>query len=392
MTTGKTRLLSFSACAIFLICAGNAFALSSGGGLPVPESPEIDDVVCLAGCTEIRTSSPGGKIQVTGKHFGSVKYVSFSGKDGRTKAKPYLTSDERVEAVVPDDAKTGRIRVIDTSGSPSDFSEEKLVIGEPVELGRTAAIRLTDAETSPARAYQYGKKKPTLNYVVNGGKDTNDLRIDITSESGEVIDSKFQSDVPAGTGQSVSWNGRTSSGKAAPNGEYKFVVRSTDGTEAILSKSLARASRSKNAADPFEFKIYGYVFPLRAPHTYGDGIGAGRGHQGQDVLAECGSKLVAARAGVVYTNDYQASGAGNYLVINIRGAGGKSQVYMHMIKPSPLKEGEHVKTGQRIGTVGSTGRSSACHLHFEIWSGPGWYQGGTFTDPTPSLKRWDRYS
>ncbi|MBK5231911.1 MAG: peptidoglycan DD-metalloendopeptidase family protein [Thermoleophilia bacterium] len=392
MSTGRTKSLSLAACAIFLICAGPAFAITSGGGLAVPKAAEIDDVVCLSGCTEIRTSSPGGKIQVSGSDLGTVSYVSFAGKNKRTKAKPYFTAEDRVEAVVPEDARTGRVRMISSSGYASDFSEEKLDIGEAMELGRTSPIRLTDAETSPSRAYQYGKKRPTLNYVINGGKEINDLRIDITSSSGQVVDSKFKENVPTGTGQSVGWNGRTSAGKSAPNGAYRFVVRSTDGTEAIVSKSLTKASRSKKEADPFAFKIYGYVFPIRGPHTYGDGLGAGRGHQGQDVLADCGTKLIAARAGTVYTNDYQASGAGNYLVINIKGAGGKSHVYMHMLEPSPLKEGTHVKTGQRIGKVGTTGHSTACHTHFEVWSGPGWYQGGTFIDPTTPLKRWDKYS
>ncbi len=392
MSNARTKFLSFSACAIFLTCAGNAFAITSGGGINVPDAAEVDDVVCLAGCTGIRTSSPGGKVQVSGANLGTVGWVSFAGKNKRTRAKPYLTADERVEAVVPDDAETGRVRVISSSGSPSGFSPEKLVIGKAQALGHTAPIRITGAETSPARAYQYGRKRPTLRYVTNGGKDTNDLRIDVVSSSGQVVASEFDRKVPTGTGQSVSWNGRTSAGEPAANGRYHFVVRGTDGTEAILSKSLARASRSRKVADPFSFRIYGYVFPLRAPHTYGDGIGAGRGHQGQDLLADCGSKLVAARAGTVYANDYQAGGAGNYLVINLKGAGGKSHVYMHMPKPSPLEEGAKVKTGQRIGSVGTTGRSTACHLHFEVWSGPGWYQGGTFADPAAPLKRWDRYS
>ena len=72
MSTTRTKFLSFSACAIFLICAGNAFAITSGGGLDVPDAAEIDDAVCLAGCTEIRTSSPGGKVQVTIRKAGTV--------------------------------------------------------------------------------------------------------------------------------------------------------------------------------------------------------------------------------------------------------------------------------------------------------------------------------
>ena len=133
------------------------------------------------------------------------------------------------------------------------------------------------------------------------------------------------------------------------------------------------------------------VFPVRAPHTYGDGLGAGRGHQGQDIMAACGKKIVAARSGRVRVREYQAGGAGNYVVI--RRAGSQSDdVYMHLESPAMVSKGERVEKGQLIGYVGSTGRSTACHLHFEIWSAPGWYTGGAPVNPTPPLKRWDRTS
>lgn len=133
----------------------------------------------------------------------------------------------------------------------------------------------------------------------------------------------------------------------------------------------------------------GEVFPVRGPHTYGDGLGTGRGHQGQDLLADCGTKVVAARAGRVRVRDFQASGAGNYVVV--RRAGAKSDdVYMHMTKRVVVGRGDRVEAGQTIGRVGSTGRSSACHLHFEIWSSPGWYEGGRPTDPEPPLRQWDK--
>jgi murein DD-endopeptidase MepM/ murein hydrolase activator NlpD len=62
---------------------------------------------------------------------------------------------------------------------------------------------------------------------------------------------------------------------------------------------------------------------------------------------------------------------------------------MHLAAPSPVERGERVRTGQRIGAVGDTGNASGCHLHFELWSAPGWYEGGSPFDPLPSLKAWD---
>jgi murein DD-endopeptidase MepM/ murein hydrolase activator NlpD len=55
-------------------------------------------------------------------------------------------------------------------------------------------------------------------------------------------------------------------------------------------------------------------------------------------------------------------------------------------------EGDQVFTGQQIGVVGDTGDASACHLHFEIWTAPGWYDGGHVIDPLPSLQAWDLFS
>jgi murein DD-endopeptidase MepM/ murein hydrolase activator NlpD len=131
------------------------------------------------------------------------------------------------------------------------------------------------------------------------------------------------------------------------------------------------------------------TFPVRGRHTYGDGLGAGRGHQGQDILAKCGKPVVAALPGRVSYVDYQAGGAGNYVVVH-GSAGQPDTVYMHLAERATVRKRQRVEAGDPLGRVGDTGRASACHLHFEMWSSPGWGKGGGLLDPEPYLRRWDR--
>ncbi len=129
------------------------------------------------------------------------------------------------------------------------------------------------------------------------------------------------------------------------------------------------------------------VFPIRGNHTYGDGLGAGRGHDGQDLMAKCGKPVVAAWSGRVQMTDYQGS-AGNYVVVDGKGPL-QDTVYMHLQERSEVREGQRVFAGDSLGTVGDTGNASTCHLHFEIWSNPGYYEGGSPVDPEPYLREWD---
>jgi murein DD-endopeptidase MepM/ murein hydrolase activator NlpD len=136
-----------------------------------------------------------------------------------------------------------------------------------------------------------------------------------------------------------------------------------------------------------------YRFPLPGPHSYGDGFGAprdGHTHQGVDVFGACGSPLIAAHTGVVQAKAFQGS-AGNYVVID--GAGVKQDYfYAHLKKPAAVAKGQEVTTGQFVGLVGMTGNATGCHLHFEIWTGAGWYSGGKPIDPLATLQYWDSFS
>jgi murein DD-endopeptidase MepM/ murein hydrolase activator NlpD len=65
---------------------------------------------------------------------------------------------------------------------------------------------------------------------------------------------------------------------------------------------------------------------------------------------------------------------------------------MHLYAPTPFARGDRVYTGQQIGAVGQSGNARGCHLHFEMWGAPGWYEGGRPFDPLPSLMAWDGWS
>lgn len=131
------------------------------------------------------------------------------------------------------------------------------------------------------------------------------------------------------------------------------------------------------------------VFPVRGPFSFGSSgsrFGAGRpghSHQGQDLSASCGTRLVSIRKARVVYNRWDGGG-GNYVVLRNLGTN-THFVYMHLLRRSPLKVGQVVGAGAPIGRVGNTGRSSGCHLHFEYWVGA-WQTGGRPIDPLPYLR------
>jgi len=86
-------------------------------------------------------------------------------------------------------------------------------------------------------------------------------------------------------------------------------------------------------------------------------------HYGMDFTAKTGTPIFATGDGVVMKADNSMSGYGNLIIVN-HGFGYKS-FYAHMSK-FKARKGQKVKRGDIIGYVGSTGRSEAPHLHYEV--------------------------
>lgn len=133
------------------------------------------------------------------------------------------------------------------------------------------------------------------------------------------------------------------------------------------------------------------IFPVAGAHTIGGGFGAARSghtHQGQDIMAACGTPLVAITRAKVKWVSFQSL-AGNYVVIRNKKLH-QDYMYAHLAAPASVAKGTVVQPGQQIGIVGQTGDATACHLHFELWLGK-WYRGGHPVDPLPYLQTYQGF-
>lgn len=90
--------------------------------------------------------------------------------------------------------------------------------------------------------------------------------------------------------------------------------------------------------------------------------GARSMHTGIDLANSSGTAILASRGGIVERVGYEGS-YGKIVIINH--GGGLTSLYAHLSSYS-VKVGQKVERGQRIGSMGSTGRATGSHLHFEI--------------------------
>ena len=140
---------------------------------------------------------------------------------------------------------------------------------------------------------------------------------------------------------------------------------------ALRRRTVASAPTSANGGGPVAF-----LKPLGAPITDGFGVVGGRRHTGLDLPAATGTTVGAAGRGVVTFAGFNTGGYGNLVVVTHRL--GYETWYAHLAS-FVVRSGQAVTGGTPIGGVGSTGRSTGPHLHFEV------RRFGTPIDPRPQL-------
>ncbi|WP_253705485.1 M23 family metallopeptidase [Brachybacterium sp. P6-10-X1] len=127
----------------------------------------------------------------------------------------------------------------------------------------------------------------------------------------------------------------------------------------------------------------GYIKPVNAPITSGFGgrvhpvLGYFKGHNGVDFGASCGTPVKAAKGGTVVAVE-NTSASGNR--VKIDHGNGVITGYYHL-QGFNTSVGATVAQGDTIGYVGSTGRSTGCHLHFAKMD-----EGGNYSNPMSILR------
>ena len=147
----------------------------------------------------------------------------------------------------------------------------------------------------------------------------------------------------------------------------------------------ASGSSTSTAKAPSATSSKGFTYPVNARAgspfgmRYHPILHYWRMHSGTDFGAGCGARLYAVADGTVASARWQG-GFGNYVVIDHGKIGGNyiSSGYAHQSKMA-VRAGQKVTQGQLIGYVGTTGLSTGCHLHFQI------YRNGTPVNPMQYL-------
>ena len=353
-------------------------------------------LACAAGCGADGAVRPGALLRVRGTGLRRTAEVHFDGAAGTADdvaAAPVKRRKTSVDVRVPLGAATGALTVLDKDGVLTKPAPAPLTVEVPPAATNAADGPSIDVDVQAPKAFFDSARPMKMSYVVHDDRAVN-VRVELVRVKDQAVIASWtpgvvQPEVP----QVVQWNG-LAGGKVQKPGRYVFRVSAADAAGALRASSAqAPPATTPAEPDPASFRFLRHTFPILGPHGYGEAIarfGGGRGHQGQDVFAACGTPLVAARGGIVKFKQYHAR-AGYYLVID--GARtGVDYTYMHMKAPALVNKGDRVRTGQLIGYVGDTGDATACHLHFEEWSAPGWYTGGHAFDPLADLKAWDALS
>jgi murein DD-endopeptidase MepM/ murein hydrolase activator NlpD len=169
--------------------------------------------------------------------------------------------------------------------------------------------------------------------------------------------------LPAATTKQDSTYARTLSALSNPEDTFGLLRSLLEGLESRL-QSVRTNVEKRNAlanATPSIWPAHGWLSSGMGPRT--DPVnGSSDFHNGLDIAGDKGQPVYATAAGIVTQAGYQ--GAYGNLVVVDHGFGLETR-YGHL-SGFNVQKGAHVKRGEMIGRLGSTGRTTGTHLHYEV--------------------------
>lgn len=147
------------------------------------------------------------------------------------------------------------------------------------------------------------------------------------------------------------------------SGSFQLTTVDSDKEETEIEKKLSLIERTSNPR--FLPTIWAHLGKINNEFGFRRNPFGGRSyefHAGMDIDGEKGDMLVAPANGVVVKAGWQG-GYGN--LIEIDHGNGLTTRYGHLSQLK-VKEGDTIQRGQLIGLIGSTGRSTGPHLHYEL--------------------------
>lgn len=180
-----------------------------------------------------------------------------------------------------------------------------------------------------------------LKYEVRKGDTVKSIAQKLNSDADEII--QFN-DLPS--------NGQLAEGQTiiVPNGEI------------APSPSIRPGSKSSPVRGANGPSYAGYYLRPIAEGRKSQGL---HGYNGVDLADSCGTPVMASASGdvIISRENGWNGGYGNYVVISH--SNGTQTLYSHLLS-NIVSAGWHVVQGQVIGYIGSTGKSTGCHVHFEV--------------------------
>lgn len=262
--------------------------------------------------------------------------------------------------------------------SPDDNLKEMLLdpsVVRQVAVRRDEATSFRAFETKRTLNRKIGFARGTIKSSLYKSAVTQNVPLSVLAELVRIYswDVDFQREIQQGDSFELAYERFVDDrGHVVRHGEVIYAQMTLSG----VAKPLFRFELRPGRIDYFDDKGRSARRPLlrtpidgaRLSSRYGKRrhpiLGYTKMHSGVDFAAPTGTPIYAAGDGVI---TYRGTRGGYGKYIRIRHAGGYSSAYAHMSRyRKGYTQGRRVKQGDVIGYVGSTGRSTGPHLHYEI--------------------------